>query len=66
MGYFGLVRIWLFDIAEKGPKSPFPEAFAGYGENKVTWMKQVRRSSLRLIGNGFTCLSTKITGVSQR
>ena len=35
---------------------PFQEAFAGFGENKVTWMKQVRRAGFRLfrIGDGFT------------
>jgi hypothetical protein len=35
---------------------PFQEAFAGFGENKVTWMKQVRRTGFRLfrIGDGFT------------
>jgi hypothetical protein len=35
---------------------PFQEAFAGFGENKVTWMNQVRRTGFRLfrIGDGFT------------
>lgn len=34
---------------------PFQEAFSGYGQNKLTWMKQVVRSGYRLfqLGDGF-------------
>jgi hypothetical protein len=34
---------------------PFQEQFAGYGQNKITWMQQVRRSGYKFyqVGQGF-------------